>query len=36
MGCDGIFDKLSNHDIIDLIWSEARDRVRSNSDVNIH
>lgn len=24
MGCDGIFDKLSNKDIIDLVWQTSK------------
>jgi protein phosphatase 2C family protein 2/3 len=26
MGCDGIFDKLMNKEIIDLIWSNVHSR----------
>lgn len=27
LGCDGIFDKLSNREVIDLIWSDAKHRL---------
>jgi serine/threonine protein phosphatase PrpC len=36
IGCDGIFDKLSNKDIIDLIWKQSKDMVTNNNDVDIH
>lgn len=44
MGCDGIFDKLTNKEIIDLVWVNGKKRVKeenlSNScktfDVDIH
>jgi len=27
MGCDGIFDKLTNKDVIDLVWDNVNHKI---------
>ena len=30
IGCDGIFDRLSNREVIDTVWESASDIIRGN------
>lgn len=36
MGCDGIFDKLSNREVVDLAWKQTLSNSQRKHGVDIH
>ena len=31
IGCDGIFDKLSNKEVVDIVWKNSKNQVKMKS-----